>query len=333
MCLYEIQTTIPIIEIHVSCKNLASLDIGTKSDSLCLFETEQKGKYIEEDRTEVVFDNSNPNYVRSFKTYNLSDSNKQIRFEIYDYDPKNQRNFELKDQIGYCITDIRYIASHLNQPINFNLKKYSKNGKRGQITLIAHEYKQSNSNLQFIMQAMNLKKMKTFAKNNPFFEISKPLENGHIIALYRSEALLKCYSCIFLEFTIPINSLTSKSGDQITVTFFDYHKNKPPKMIGKCNISVKNLMNSKNTTFDLKGEKDQKSVGQFKFTKLEIIQIPTFQDYLKSGIELKPITAIDFTSSNKKLHDISSDPKLLNLYQKCITSKSKNSDLRFWCQV
>ena len=228
MCLYEIQTTIPIIEIHVSCKNLASLDIGTKSDSLCLFETEQKGKYIEEDRTEVVFDNSNPNYVRSFKTYNLSDSNKQIRFEIYDYDPKNQRNFELKDPIGYCITDIQYIASHLNQPINFDLKKDSKNGKRGQITLIAHEYKQSNSNLQLIMQAMNLKKMKTFAKNNPFFEISKPLENGHIITLYRSEALLKCYSCTFLEFTIPINSLTSKSGDQITITFFDYHKNKPP---------------------------------------------------------------------------------------------------------
>lgn len=321
MCLYEIQTNHPIVEIHVSCKNLAKLDLGSKSDSLCLFETEQNKKYIEEDRTEIVFDNSNPNYVKSFKIYDTPDSNKQIRFEIYDYDQKNRRYLEERNQIGYSLTDSRYICSHLNQPITLDLIKDNKKGKRGQITLIAHQYKQTNSNLRCIIQAINLKKIKTFAKNNPFFEVSKPLPNGQDIPIYRSEAYLKCYSCTFNEFYIPFSSLFSQSDNgQITISFYDYQQNKPPKKIGKYDSTVKNLINSKNSTFDLEGEKSSKSVGQFKFTKLEVIKIPTFQDYLKSGIKLKLITAIDFTSSNRQLHNLLSDPKLKNLYQQCIAS-------------
>ena len=85
-------------------------------------------------------------------------------------------------------------------------------------------------------------------------------------------------------------------------------------------------MESIKKKFDLYGEKGQKSVGEFNFTKMEVIQIPTFADYLKSGIQLNMITAIDFTMSNgsvsseNSLHYISSNPSEMNQYEKCISA-------------
>lgn len=50
------------------------------------------------------------------------------------------------------------------------------------------------------------------------------------------------------------------------------------------------------------------------FNKLEVITIPTMVDYLRYGLNLNMITAIDFTNSNYdpkckvSLHSISKDP-------------------------
>ena len=78
----------PIIEIHVSCKDLIKLDIGSPSDPFCIFCTKENGKFSESQRTETIYNNPNPNFVQSFKIFYIFESHQPIRFEIYDADSK-----------------------------------------------------------------------------------------------------------------------------------------------------------------------------------------------------------------------------------------------------
>ena len=167
--------------------------------------------------------------------------------------------------------------------------------------------------------------MKTFSKNNPFFEISKPSESGRYIPVYRSEVKKKCYSCTFKKFVLPIHALVRNNlEDPITITFFDYRKNKTPVVIGSYEMSVCQFMETIRTKHELPSE--VKKVGTFWFNSLEVVQIPTFADYLKSGLQLNMITAIDFTGSNGppkssySLHYITKEDGQLNQYQQSIFS-------------
>ena len=314
----------PIIEIHVSCKDLIKLDIGSESDPMCVLFTKENGNFIESQRTETIFNDPNPNFVKSFKVYYMFESNQPLRFDVYDVDSE-KASLKNHDFIGYAETDVQYLVSNLDQELTFELKNDKKNNKRGQIILISHQTKESNTHLQGTIEVEKLKKMKTFSKNNPFYEISKPSESGRYIPIYRSEIRKKCYSCQFKTFAIPVHHLiTSSLDDPIRVTFFDHKNNKTPKIIGKCEMSVRQFMETIQTKQELLNE--NKNVGFLKFLKLEVVQIPTFLDYLKSGLQLNMITAIDFTGSNGSpkspysLHYITNDNGQLNQYQQSIFS-------------
>ena len=314
----------PIIEIHVSCKSLIKLDIGSESDPLCVLFTKEKGNFVESQRTETIFNDPNPNFVKSFKTFYIFESHQPLRFEVYDADSNNS-SLKKHDFIGYAETDVQYLVSNLEQALTFELKNDEKNNKRGQLILTAQQTSESNTHLQGVLQVEKLKKMKTFSKNNPFFEISKPSESGRYIPVYRSEVKKKCYSCTFKKFVLPIHALVRNNlEDPITITFFDYRKNKTPVVIGSYEMSVCQFMETIRTKHELPSE--VKKVGTFWFNSLEVVQIPTFADYLKSGLQLNMITAIDFTSSNgepkyeSSLHYISKSGDKLNQYQQSILS-------------
>lgn len=314
----------PIIEIHVSCKNLIKLDVGSQSDPFCIFMTKENGKFAESQRTETIYNNPNPNFVQSFKTYYIFESDQPIRFEVFDADTKSQST-KSHDFIGYVETSIQHLMTNLNQALTFELKNDHKNNKRGEIIISTQQSKESNTHLQGIVQVVNLKKMKTFSKNSPFFEISKPTESGRYVPVYRSEVKKKCNGCTFKEFEIPLHALVVNNLDEpITVTFYDYRNRKPPKQIGCFELSVRQFMETLRTKHEMKNE--AKTVGTFWFNKLDIVQIPTFIDYLNNGLQLNLITAIDFTFSNgppnskSSLHYISKDGNSLNQYQQCIYS-------------
>lgn len=91
------------------------------------------------------------------------------------------------------------------------------------------------------------------------------------------------------------------------------------------------------------------SHGKFWFNELEVVHVPTFADYLRNGLQLKMITAIDFTSSNgypeekSSRHYFSENPNILNDYQHTISSvgqilakydkDQKFHVYRFWAKI
>lgn len=120
--------------------------------------------------------------------------------------------------------------------------------------------------------------MKTFSKNNPFFEISKPSESGRYIPVYRSEVKRKYYSCVFKQFAIPVHSLVTTSlDDPIRVTFYDYKNNKPPKTISNYKMSVCQFMETIRTPYEFLN--DSQNCGNFWFQLLPNIKKWTSIEY------------------------------------------------------
>lgn len=321
----------PIIEIQVLCKDLI------KSNSLCFFYTKENGHYIETDHSEIVYNNTNPVYIKTFKTYYIFDSHQPIRFEFYY---KKSENEQIKNEnfLGSFETDVYHLVNNSEQIIQGNLNPEPNFYQDYHSTIILKycQFKETNTFLHGQIFVRNLKKMKTFSKNNPYIEISKQVNDGKetlFIPVYRSEVKSKCYRCSFKPFLIPFNSICENGNihQLIKVTCYDHSDKKPPKEIVHCFNSVKEFMNPYRIH-----EPNEKCIS----ISLKKIEFPTFSDYLKSGVKLNMITAIDFTNSNNSHRII---PNKMNEYQECILSvgsifskflfDSKFPVLGFGCEV
>lgn len=109
----------------------------------------------------------------------------------------------------------------------------------------------------------------------------------------------------------------------ITVTVMNYSNKKEDEPIGSYTASLNTIVNERGNTYEISNKKSKKT-GQLNFLNPTNIKKPTFFDYLRSGIQLNLITAIDFTASNRD----PSDPRSLhflkegtmNQYETCIWS-------------
>lgn len=314
----------PSIEIQISCRNLPKLDSDSEVNPMCIFYAHENGYYTEIGRTDLILNNTNPDFSQKFLIYYIFEINQPLKFEIYDC---NARKSSLqKTFIGQCETDAFHLISATSPQLVFELQNAERFDRRGQLVITVHPVKTNQYHLQGQIQVNKLKKVKTFAKNNPFFVLSKKSEDDEKnIVIYRSEIVPQCYSCSFQTFSIPLNLLCTENLDVLIILSF-YHCNKKgiAKRIGKYQGSIRQFKENVKSPFSL--SKKTKTKGQFWFNFFNIIQIPTFSDYFKSRIQIKLMTAIDFSDNNEvpksmtSLHQISDDQNSLNHYQKCIYS-------------
>ena len=309
-----------IINVHISCKNLPKMDVVSESDPMVVMSIPVNGKYEEVARTEVIWNNPNPEFVRFLQVAYIFQMQQPIRFSVYDVDSENARLSD-HDFIGYVDTDVQTLATNVGASVELSLK--TKKSSSAKITLTPEQLAASNDVVKMKIEAKKMKKMRTFSKNNPFVIISKVSEAGKNLPIYRSEVVPKCYQCSWNVFELPLQNLCNGDIDlPIMVILMDNHTNHPDKPIGSCQMSLRSFMETIGTFHEVKNEKG-KVTGQFVFRDLQIYKKPTFLDYLRSGIQLNLITAVDFTASNRhqtdphSLHYLS---ERMNQYECCISS-------------
>jgi vacuolar-type H+-ATPase subunit F/Vma7 len=107
------------------------------------------------------------------------------------------------------------------------------------------------------------------------------------------------------------------------VAFIDQRGSSEPIPIASVTMSIHAFMEKVGATVELMADlKKKRRAGVLRVIQLEIIRTPTFYDYLRSGLQLNLITAIDFTASNGpvtqpvSLHYVS--PGRPNQYETCI---------------
>ena len=76
-------------------------------------------------------------------------------------------------------------------------------------------------------------------------------------------------------------------------------------LYGQCETSPKEIKKDVEKEHDLLTDKSKtRLAGMLRFTNFEIVEQPSFVDYLKAGWYINMTVAIDFTGSNGELHEL-----------------------------
>ncbi|CAG7730697.1 unnamed protein product, partial [Allacma fusca] len=142
------------IEISISCKNLLERDFFfSLSDPMCVVYTRPwtSGQWEEYMRTEVVWDNLNPEFATKVKFEYWFEEQQSIRFMVYDID-KPSRNLMDQGFLGFAECTIGRIVSagygglelKLSQNLGLKYLADSPRGKiQGSIILVAEKLVES----------------------------------------------------------------------------------------------------------------------------------------------------------------------------------------------
>ncbi|XP_062577655.1 copine-5-like [Saccostrea cucullata] len=79
-----------LVELSVSCRKLIDADVFSKSDPMCvLFTQDQSKNWKEFGRTEIIWNNLNPDFVKKFVMHYYFEQSQKLKFEVYDVDSKS----------------------------------------------------------------------------------------------------------------------------------------------------------------------------------------------------------------------------------------------------
>jgi hypothetical protein len=285
--------------------------------------TYTRGSWVEFGRTEVVWNTPSPNWVKFFQAAYIFETDQRIRFQVADVDSESVK---LTDHqfIGQCETDVQTLVTSRGTEVSLKLINSRRGDPRGALLINVEQSKTSGTVLAGVVTAFDLRKVHTFSRNCPFFVIAKPSESGRDLPVYRSEKKDKCSGATWPVFKVPVGPLCN--GDfhvPMKVAFIDQHGDSEPVPIASVTMSVQSFLEKQGQRINLESDGKKKGFGgTLTFSRLELIRTPTFYDYLRGGLQLNLITAIDFTGSNgnvaspTSLHHIS--PGRLNQYETCI---------------
>jgi len=309
----------PIVNLHLSARDLPNMDMVGLSDPLCVLFIFDNGKWFEFGRTEVIHNNLNPDWVKFFPIMLIFEIRQPIMFRIFDVD-SDSPDLSKHDFIGEVQVDLSQIVSQEGRAV-FEIKNPKKSGKFGTLMINHEQVENCASLVEMHLSGKDLKKMSWIGSNDPFFTVSKVLEGGTFVPVYQSEVNSKMK---WNKFSIPIQILCGNDAERpLKITFYDFHKNNSPKLIGFTETSLSRLTESTGQLVEIKNEK-RESTGKFKVEMITINQKYSFYDFLRGGLQLNLITAIDFTASNRDPRDPNSlhfiSPQAQNQYEKCIVA-------------
>jgi len=307
------------VELFISCRELKNLDILSLSDpqvKIFIVNSNKGEEFFGE--TEIVRDNLNPNFTKTFSMDYIFEKKQNLRFEIIDVDKHGKF-----DMVGNVFTTLGAIVGSKNQILIEDI--IDKDKKRGKLILRTEIAQGTQRFAKTKLAAKNLKNYGGwFSKSSPFFHVSRVHEETTNIIVYQSENAPKNLNPSWKEFELSLQTLCNNDMLRpLLCTVYDKKRFKN-KMMGQCTFCIDDLKNGSIKSLELKKPKsNKKNYGSLEIADFSLREKPSFLEYLRRGVQLNVVTAIDFTSSNgnpksvTSLHSIT-HPEILNDYQKAI---------------
>ncbi|KAH9754592.1 protein BONZAI 3 [Citrus sinensis] len=314
------------IELSLSASKLRDLDIASKSDPMAVAHAKKRdGRLKEIGRTEVIMNNLIPAWIGKIAIAFQFEIVQPLLFRVYDVDTKYHnipvKMLKLEDQdfLGEASCVLSEIVTKQNRTLTLKLhNNYGPQVSRnfGTLSVHAEETVASKSAVEIAFRCSHLQNVDLFSKSDPFLRISRIVESGNSIPIYKTEVINNNLNPIWRPITLSMQQFVSKKSvgdleklhqERTGATFM-----LPSTQCSKSQLFVEKFV-----------EKEQYS----------------FLDYISSGFELNFMVAVDFTASNgnprnpNSLHYI--DPSgRLNSYQQAITEIGEviqfyDSDRRF----
>lgn len=307
------------VELFISCRKLKNMDVLSLTDPQVKLHVEKNGKWVFFDQTEMISDNLNPDFAKSFIMDFYFEVKQKLRFEIIDIDGPNQ-----SELVGEVFTTLGEIVGSKNQTAMYDI--LCKGKKTGKLIIKCEKVARNASSVFLEFHGDNLKNVEGFfGKSNPVLKLSRAAGDSGFVVVYESEILKKNLNPIWKGFEIKVQKLCNSDYYRPIKAEVFSRAGFKDTLIGECQFTLDELKDQEMRQFTLtnpRKDKDKK-YGVLRLRQFSIIEKPDFLDYIRGGVQLSVILAIDFTGSNgdptfpNSLHAIKFDGTM-NEYQKAI---------------
>uniref|UniRef100_A0A8C9W1I4 Copine III n=1 Tax=Scleropages formosus TaxID=113540 RepID=A0A8C9W1I4_SCLFO len=322
------------VELTVSCENLLDMDIGSKSDPLCVLLMNSSGsQWFEVARTERVQNCLSPKFAKKFVVDYYFELVQKLMFRIYDIDNKTV-DLSDDDFLGELECTLGQIVSSqkLTRPL---VLKNKKPAGKGTITISAEEIK-DNRVVNFEVEARKLDNKDFFGKSDPYLEFYKQTETAWQLA-HRTEVVKNNLNPTWRPFQIPLQSLCggdmdkpikvsglvldeARSGGVQSFMLHFYRGPGRPFHTCICCFLMSEILPCYELCFSCMLEQRDSSLTVWLVVPLtqQVVRRYTFLDYIMGGCQINFTVGVDFTGSNgdprspDSLHYIS--PQGINEY-------------------
>ncbi|KAJ3280419.1 hypothetical protein HK104_000671 [Borealophlyctis nickersoniae] len=264
-------------------------------------------EWVEIGRTEVLINNPDPDFAKQFVVDYYFEEVQRLRFVVLDVDGPSQRP-EDHDFVGAIETTLADIVNAKGRTLRRALRNPARsNTNLGQIKIVGEELSTLKHVVKCQFSATKLDKKDLFGKSDPFFVISRTMEDGSTTVVHRSPHIMNTLDPVWQPATIPVATLCN--GDyhrQMVFEIYDWDKSGSNDLIGTFRASLNELTDAaaQSRSFAVinpkKAEKKKGYInsGLFWVKMCVVEEIPSFLDYIAGGTKISLAVAIDFTASN-----------------------------------
>jgi len=294
------------IELTVSCRDLIDADVFSKSDPMVvLFIQEQNTqKWKEFGRTEVIQDNLNPDFVKKFIIDYFFEERQNLRFDVFDIDSPS-RDLSKHDFLGRAFCSLGQIVSTTGSCFTAKLRQ-SATKEKGTIVLRAEEVDSCRDLAVMTFNARNLDKKDFFGKSDPFLVFLRCNEDNRFTVCAKTEVIKNTLNPNWKKQVLPIQVLCNGDRDRtIKIEVYDWNSNGSHDLIGEFSTSLNRLEmgSGPDNVYECINPKKQKkkkykNSGIVNLIHFDLKKQYSFLEYLRGGMEMNFVVAIDFTGSN-----------------------------------
>ncbi|XP_064632311.1 copine-8-like isoform X2 [Lineus longissimus] len=300
-----------LVEISVECRNLVDMDVFSKSDPMVVLFTWEVSvsSWKEFGRTEIIWDNLNPVFIKKFVMDYFFEESQKLKFEVYDVDSKS-RDLRNHDFLGSTECTLGEIVSSARLQKALNTRREQQGGPKvnsGSIIFTAEELSTCKEEVTMQLCGHKLDKKDFFGKSDPFLVFLKSNEDGSFTAVHKTEVIKNTLNPTWRTFTEKVRTLCNGDHDRsIKIECYDWNQSGSHDLIGGFITSLRELergpgpQNSYELIHPEKKAKKKKykHSGTIELLSAKVVAVPTFLDYIKGGTQIHCTISIDFTASN-----------------------------------
>ena len=300
------------VELSVECRNLADMDVMSRSDPVCVLFARSLSGWKEMERTERITDTLSPKWITKFVLDYKFEEKQMLRFAVYDLD-SSRSNLSDHDFLGQIEVSLAEIVTSQSKGFARKLS-----GKGGTIHILSEEVSSNKDEVMLNFSASNLDNKDFFGKSDPYLEISKSTESNQYSVVHRTEVIFNNLNPDWRQFSLPASALCN--GDyqrDLLISIYDHDDDGEHDLIGSFHTTLEKLQQGpgQQNVYEVINDKKRKKKGSkysnsgtVHLRNIHIERIPSFLDYIQGGTQVNFTLAVDFTGSNGH----PSDPRSLH---------------------
>ena len=240
----------------------------------------------------------NPEFPTKIKLEYRFEEKQKVKFSIYKVlDEEHKFDLNHENLVGSVETTLGSLTAQRVSIINMK--------PSGNLIVHAIEKPSMKKEIEMKLIAKDLDKKSNFGQSNAFVVISKSTADGDV-EVHKTEVINDKSNPQWKKFSIPLDLLTDGDYDR-PLKLKCYHKKWiGSNLIGESTFTLRQLLSTELplTLPCLNAKKQEKhedyvDSGKFQFVHAQLLETPTFIDYIHGGTKINCFFGIDFSASNE----------------------------------